>query len=279
MSARAWGQFLLLVAIGAARADAQQDICTPSADSHEAKTFAALSVPIAFAGARAPAAAHGISLGIEFASLPTVDSITALPTACRPDKKSENIHPIPGVVRVRLAAAMQGFVMEVSWIPPVAVNQVTANLLGLAIARPFRLGGGWYLGLRAETVIGSLHGPITCDDKAIADPTSECYHGTRSDDTWRPGIMGAEAVIGAGRGNIRPHLGVGYTMLRPRFQVHFTNAQGSTDQRQVNVDLNRMALFGGVTWLLNRTSMTAEAYATPADAVTARFVVRTLLVR
>ena len=258
---------------------AQQDVCLPSANSNEAKTFAALSVPIAFAGSSAPATAHGISIGFELATLPVVDSLTALPRSCRPDKKSENIHPLAGIVRPRLAIAVHGFVIEASWIPPVTVNQVAANFVGLAIGHPFRLASGWYIGLRAEAVFGSLHGPITCDDKAIADPTSECYHGTRSDDEWRPGVYGAEAAIGMGSGNIRPHLGVGYTLLRPRFQVNFTNAQGSTDRRQVNVDLERVALFGGVTIQVKRSSITAEAYATPQDAVTARLVVRTLLLR
>ncbi len=279
MNARPALWIVLLVSAAAVRLGAQQDICTPSPNSHEAKTFAILSVPIAFTGARAPAVAHGVSFGIELASLPAIDSVTALPTVCRPDKKSENVHPIAGIIRPRLAVAVGGFLLEASWIPPITVNQVSASLVGLAIARPFRLADGLYLGLRAHTVVGSLHGPITCDAKAVADATSECYHGTLSDDRWHPGLIGAEAVIGAGRGNIRPHLGVGYTVMHPRFQVNFTNAQGSHDQRQVNVDLHRVALFGGVTLRVKQTSLTAEAYATPEDAVTARLVVRTLLLR
>ena len=273
------GISLVLAVIGSGPLAAQQDICLPSVDSHEAKTFAILSVPIAFTGSRAPAAARGISFGLEFASLPVVDSITALPTSCRPDKKAENTHPIAGIVRPRLSVGIGGFVLEAGWIPPVTINQVKANLIGLAIAHPFRLANDWYLGVRAHAVLGSLEGPITCDDKAIADATSECYHGTRSNDRWRPGVFGAEAVVGAGGGNIRPHFGVGYTVLHPRFQVNFTNSHGSTDRRQVNVDLDRVALFGGVTLRVKRSSITAEAYATPTDALTARLVVRTLLAR
>lgn len=266
-----------LVFLGAAPLAAQQDICLPSRDSHEAKTFAILSVPIAFTGARAPAPARGISIGLEAATLPVVDSVTATPSTCRPDKRSENTHPIAGILRPRLTVAAAGFVFEASWVPPVRVNGVRANLVGLAVARPIRLRDGLFLGVRAHAVLGSLDGPITCDDRAIADPTSECFRGTRSDDTWRPGVFGGEVVIGAGRKSIRPHLGVGYTFLRPRFQVNFTNAQGSTDRRQVNVDLQRVALFGGVTWRSGRSSVSAEAYSTPADAVTARIVVRTLV--
>lgn len=272
-----------LLALGALVAAAiplsGQSICKPPASSNEAKTLATLSVPIAFTGARAPSAAHGISIGLEVASLPSVDSLTAKPTECRPGKEAENTHPIDGIVRPRLAVAWHGFVLEAAWIPPIPVNGVKANLVGLAIAHPFQLSRGWYLGVRAHGVLGSLHAPVTCDDAALRNPASECYQGTRSDDSWQPGIFGAEAVVGAGTSSLRPHLGVGYSWLRPRFQVDFTNSAGSTDRTKVVVNLERVALFGGITWSLKRSSVTAEAYATPADAVAARLVVRTRVAR
>jgi len=44
------------------------------------------------------------------------------------------------------------------------------------------------------------------------------------------------------------------------------------------VNLNRGVVFGGATWqLADRLDVTAEVYAVPADAVTARLVVRTAL--
>lgn len=270
----------LIAAAGVAPLAAQQDICRPPTDSHEAKSFAILSVPIAFTGSQAPEAAQGVSLGLEVASLPRVDRTTATPTSCRPDKTTpENTHPIAGIIRPRLTLAVAGFLFEASWIPPIALNAVKANLVGLAVARPFHLANNWSLGVRVHGVLGSLHAPITCDDRAIADPASICYRGTRSDDRWRPGLFGAEVVVGKGGATLRPHFGVGYTLLRPRFQVNFTNAAGVTDRRQVHVDLQRVALFGGVTLMARRSTVTAEAYATPGDAVTARLVVRTQLVR
>ncbi|MGH7524886.1 MAG: hypothetical protein ACREK8_11305 [Gemmatimonadales bacterium] len=269
---------IALVLAGAAALPAQ-DVCVAPKDSHEANTFATLSVPVAFTGARAPAAAHGIFLGLEVASLPSVGRANATPTACRPDKGPENTNPIPVLVRPRLALAMHGLVFEVSWIPPVRINEVRANLVGLAIAHPHPLGGGCVLCLRAHATLGSLRAPVTCPDAAIRDVTSQCFGGTRSDDRWQPGVFGAEAVIGAGRSRIRPHFGVGYTWLRPRFEVDFTNAADSTDHRRVEVNLERVALFAGVTMQMGSSTVTAEAYSTPADAVTARVVVRTRLGR
>lgn len=272
--------FALLAAAGGAPVAAQQDICRPPTDSHEARAFAILSVPIAFTGSSAPGAAHGMSLGLEVASLPTVDHTTATPTSCRPDKTTpENAHPIAGIIRPRLTVAVAGFLLEASWIPPIALNAVKANLVGLAVSHSFHLANNWYIGARAHAVIGSLHAPITCDDRAIEDPASICHRGTRSDDRWRPGVFGSEVVVGKGSAKFSPYFGFGHTLLRPRFQVNFTDVAGLTDRRQVQVNLQRLALFGGVTLAARRSTVTAEAYATQGDAVTARLVVRTTMVR
>lgn len=258
---------------------AQAD-CFPGKESNEAKTFAMLSVPLAFTGARAPVGApRGVSFGVEVANIPSVDAETATPRSCRPGKGPENTDPIPVIVRPRLSAVVGGFLLEVAWIPPVRVSGVKANLVSLAVARPFALAGHWALGLRAEGVLGALRAPIVCDQDALGDPASECAGGTISDDRWSPGVFGVEAVVGMGSGKVRPHLGVGYTRLRPRFQVNFTNAQGDTDRRKVEVDLQRAALFGGVTFPLGTLRVTAEGYGTVGDAVVGRLVVRAPLVR
>lgn len=262
-----------------ASASAQLD-CFPGKESNEAKTFAILSVPLAFTGARAPVRApHGVSVGFEVASLPAVSRTTATPTVCRPGKGPENTDPIPVLVRPRLAAVVSGFLLEVAWLPPVRVSGVKANLVSLAVARPFALGGSWALGVRAEGVLGTLHAPIVCDREALRDSSSECFGGTLSDDRWRPGVFGVEVVVAGGHGKLRPHVGVGYTLLRPRFQVNFTDAQGITDRRKVAVDLQRMALFGGVTFPVGALHVTAEGYGTVGDAVTVRLVVRAPVAR
>jgi hypothetical protein len=76
-------------------------------------------------------------------------------------------------------------------------------------------------------------------------------------------------------GRLRPYLGGGYNRLEPRFQVNFTNQVGVVDSTRIEVSLNRGVVFGGATWqLADRLGVAAEVYAVPADAVTARLVVR-----
>lgn len=251
-----------------------QGLCLPPTSSNEAKTMAILSVPVAFTAARAPAMPQrSWSIGLDVASLPRVDDDIARPTFCRPGKGPENTDPIPVVVRPRVAVALAGFVLEGAWTPPITVGGVRANLFGVAVARPVRLADGVVLGVRAHAVFGGLNAPITCDEDALDDSGSECFRGTLSDDRWNPGVRGIEAVVGVGS-RIRPYAGIGYSWLRPRFQVDFTNAVGDRDQRRVEVDLERVALMAGVTAPMAGVEVTAEGYATVGDAVTARLVVR-----
>jgi hypothetical protein len=58
--------------------------------------------------------------------------------------------------------------------------------------------------------------------------------------------------------------------------VNFTNQFGVLDDRRVEVNLDRMVVFGGASWAVTeRLGVTGELYAAPADAVTGRIIVRT----
>jgi hypothetical protein len=87
-------------------------------------------------------------------------------------------------------------------------------------------------------------------------------------------VYGLELVMARAGGSWRPHAGVGYSLLRPRFQVDFVNAEGVLDQRRVEVDLERMALFAGVTYGSGAWRLTGEGYATVGDRLTGRLVLR-----
>lgn len=252
-----------------------QDDCFPADDSNEARTFGIVSVPLAFTGAGGWQTGHdGVTFGMEGAWLPHVPEALATPTACRPGKGPENANPLPGFARVRLAVFLAGWQLEAGWIPPLSVEGVRANLLGLAVGRDLAIGARWVARPRVHGLLGALRAPITCSDEALGDPASECFEGTRSNDRWRPGVFGVELAVAHRGPRWVPHVGIGYSHLRPRFQVDFTNAQGSTDRRRVSVDLHRMAVFGGVTYGSGAWSLTTEAYATLQDRVTGRAVVR-----
>lgn len=253
-----------------------QGDCFPSSSSNEAKTFAIFSVPLAFAPVGVPRPEAGrIEVGLELSYLPNVDRTTATPTVCRPGKGPENTDLLFAAPRPRIGIGLGGgFALEGSWTPPARLNGVQANLVSVAVSYGTTLGATAGLVVRAHGTLGQINAPITCPDAELANATSECFQGTRSDDRYRPNIGGVEAMV-HWTGRFQPYLGLGFNRLMPRFQVNFLNSQDNLDQRKVEVDLNRVALFGGLRWqLAPRWSVAAELYTTPKDAVTGRTAIR-----
>lgn len=253
-------------------------VCRPASGSNEARTLAIFSVPLAFGSVGAPGRPAGLTIGVEAASVPNVDPATATPTTCRPGKGPENTDLLPALARPRIGVPLPlGLGLEASWIPPVRVAGVKANLIGLALTRTFGRADGLAAAVRAHATFGSIHAPITCDRDALGDAESECFQGGVSDDRLSPNIMGADISVGwamAG-GRLRPFVGSGYNRLQPRFQVDFRNRFGELDTTRVVVNLDRAVVFGGAAWQVSdRLAIAGEVYAVPADAVTGRLVVR-----
>jgi hypothetical protein len=257
-------------------AAAQRD-CFPPDDSNEAQLFAAFSAPLAFSLLEAPAGPEpgAVRVGLEGTYLPNIDQEIRTPTICRPGKGPEDTDLLFGFARPRVRVGLPaGLSAEASWVPPIRLNGAKANLVGLSLQRAMRLGrGGMLLGVRLHGTFGVIRAPITCNDEALQDENSECYQGTRSDDSYHPNIVGAEVALGwvVGGGRIHPFVGAGLNLLYPRFRVNFTNRFGDLDDSRVEVDLTRGAIFGGATWAASRVlGVTGEIYASPGDAVTGR---------
>lgn len=268
---------VLILTLAAAPALSAQGNCYPDTDSREADLFAHFSAPLAFSAAQAPWIYRpgSVQLGLEGTLIPDASDRIATPTTCRPGKEAENVNLLAAFPRPRLAySLMHGVLLEASWTPPVRINGVKPNLWSFALSRavPFNQRGALLTG-RLHATIGSIKGPFTCGDEALQNPVSECFQGTRSSDRYSPNVFGAELALGfpmAG-GRFRPYFGSGYNILHPRFQVHFRNAVGDLDRRKVEVNLSRVALFGGATYAPSRDLLiSAEAYSTPSDLVTAR---------
>jgi hypothetical protein len=270
---------LLAVVLGWPTLAIAQGDCFPGSESNEAKTLAIYSVPLAFGRGNAPELYPGFKAGLELTYLPEVSESISTPTFCRPGKGPENTNLLFAIPRPRFGMPLPlGLALEASWVPPIRVNGVKANLFGLSLEKAFGRLDGLVVAVRAHGTFGSIHAPITCDDDALEDPTSECFGGTKSDDRLSPNIFGVDAAVGGSlaSGRLRPYAGAGYNRLEPRFQVNFTNQFGELDDRKVEVDLNRLVVFGGATWqVAERWGVSGEVYAAPADAVTGRLIVRT----
>ncbi len=274
----------LALAATAAAAQGSAD-CYPSRDSHEAQTMAIFAVPLAFSAVAAPGGhpPGRVQVGLEVSLVPNVDRQTATPTFCRPDKGPEHTDLLFAAPRPRGSLALPaGFLIEGSWIPPIRIAEVKANLFAIGISRVTRLNrSGAVLSLRAHGSFGVIKAPITCDDAALEDAASVCYQGTRSDDAYQPNVIGLEASIGWRLGSaLRPYIGAGVSHLAPRFQVNFTDQFGEVDRTKVIVDMGRGALFAGLTWSATPAlEVSGELYSVPADATTGRVMGRVRLGR
>ena len=132
---RHWMIPLALVA-GAAPLVAQGD-CTLGhlpESSNEAEIFRIRGVSTAFGRAASPMALrpHTTMVLFEVTTLSTIDPATATPTYCNPGKPPENVNLMAVLPRPRVIFGLtDGFSFELSWIPPVKVNDVKANLVGV----------------------------------------------------------------------------------------------------------------------------------------------------
>lgn len=276
----------LVVALGTSvpAALAAQADCYPSKSSNEAQLFAFFSAPLAFSPGQSPLAPPRgtVQLSLEGVLLPDAGSDIATPTTCRPGKGPENVNILPGFIRPRFGYAMgQGVMLEVSWVPPVTVKDVRPNLWSFALSRVVPLDPKTLFMGRVHASFGSLKAPFVCPTGALqSDSTQECYGTVPSNDRFSPNSFGVELGMGwlFSGGKFRPYLGAGYSILHPRFQVNFTDANGVLDDRKVEVNLRRFALFGGVTLQPTRRLMlSSEIYSTPSDVVTARATLSVLL--
>ena len=257
--------------------------CRPPKDSSEAKLLAFFAAPIAFspagnAGRLAPGA---VRLSFDLTYVPTPSADIRRASFCQ--RKSENTELSPVFPRPRLAVGLPGgFFVEGSYLPPVTVLDATPNLGSLAVgwSRPLRGGdagaaqSSTWLTVRAHATVGSVKGPITCAADALqnTNPSRVCYGDEPSDDSYRPNMVGVEAILGwTGGARASAYVGGGYTSLRPRFDVNFLSLNGVRDDTRVLLDDARIAAFvGGHLRVTRRGALTAEVYSVPKDVTTVR---------
>lgn len=265
-----------------AAAAAQTAACHPSHDSNEAKLLAFYSVPMAFSpgGAVAPMPPGAVRIGLELTYVPTPSLGIQQSDECYGLEKRENTELSPVFPRPRLLIGLPGgFSVDLSYLPPVSVNDAEPNLGSVAVAWTHRLGEigtsrALDLVLRAHGTVGRISGAITCpaDDLQQTAPAQACYGDEPSDDTYKPNMFGGEVLLGMhGGGRFGGYGGVGVTRLMPRFQVDFQQLDGFHDDTRIIVDMTRAALMlGGQLRLTPRFDLTFEAYSVLQDATTAR---------
>jgi hypothetical protein len=200
------------------------------------------------------------------------------------DDKPEATNLAPVLPRPRALVALPGkFAVEGSWIPPLRVFGVTANLLSVAVTRPIARVRGIELVPRLSALTGQVRGPITCNAETTRDGSLDLdvyfaavCHGRDSDDHFSPRQLSGELVAtSAWRGTIAPYASIGARRERTRFDIGVIREDGTrdTDHPVLASQVTRAFLTGGVTWLAGRRGLaTGEVYYAPGSLVTVRLL-------
>ncbi|MGH7533462.1 MAG: hypothetical protein ACREL4_09250 [Gemmatimonadales bacterium] len=248
-------------------------------NSNEARLLRKFEAPLIFGpGSAATDLGRGqVQLGLDITYLPHIDSTIATPTYCRPGKPPENVNLLAAIPRPRMAIGLSpALVIELSWIPPIRLNGVKADIFGFALARRWALAGAHHLTARLHGTFGQVDASITCTQAQIqpSGPPQCAGLPAPSDDRFQPNNVGVDAAVDwrLHGGGLRPYVGAGYTVELPRFRVDPNN---TLVNQRVEGNYTRPSLFGGLTWMAGpNVGVSAEVYAVPGDMMTGRLGVQ-----
>ena len=246
--------------------------------------FSPLGVPYEAGQPSAMAVATGrvaprFEAAVEISYLPRLSEEQRTTGSDKPE--STNLAPL--FARPRVAVRLPGGLgLELSWIPPVRVFDVKANLFAGALSRSFALPAGVRVIPRASLLAGRVEGPITCNretandgDAALATYFLFVCYSNDSRDYFEPRHLSGELLFArsfAG-GRWQPYLAGGARAERTRFDVGVIRNDGSRDFDQPILEVKTARAYGaaGASWLgIPRTRLAAELYCAPGSAFTAR---------
>ncbi len=273
-----WGLVVGVVLLAAGQNAAAQ--CRVKTDSNEGKLLAFYTAPIVFSMATAPQqmGLGSIRIGAEGEYIPKPDRAIEQTGACFTQKSEHtSLSPVFGRPRITIGGPF-GFAFEAAYLPPVTIARAKPNLFSFAVSHANHLAvgpalSGTTLMVRLHGTFGNVKGAITCPQSQLqqSSASSPCYGTSPSKDTFHPDMFGGEiaAGIAPGSGRVSFYAGAGANRIDPHFQVGFTDANGSIDRTEVQLEnpLTRGAIFGGVTAVLRQIlDVGAQIYSVPSDA-------------
>ena len=189
--------------------------------------------------------------------------------------KVEDLNKTSVFLRPRAVISLpRKYSLTLSWVPPIEVNGVEPNLLGIAIGRPVHEARSWRIGLRGYAQYGTLQADFTCPEDVVAagsDPVRNPFNCVEpSNDEHQIGAIGAElswAYQAGGSARWEPHLGISANYLDMEFQVDARHS-GFVDRTLLLADGWTFSVTAGVTYHASeRWKLVGEAFYSPLDVV------------
>jgi hypothetical protein len=261
-----------------------------SAGSPEAKLMLYYSSTVAFsslgmaggavrwrAGDRGTRVPTRFEAAVELSYLPPLSEEQRTTGSDKPE--ATNLAPV--FARPRVTARLPGdAALELSWIPPVRVFDVKANLFAAAVSRPFAVTSTMRLVPRVAFLTGRVEGPITCNRDTANDSADlatyyafVCY-GNDSRDFFEPRHVSGEVLVTrATAGRWQPYLSAGARSERTRFDIGVIRRDGAREIDHPVLEVKATRAYGtlGASWFgVPRARLAAELYYAPGSVLTVR---------
>lgn len=248
-------------------------------DDPEGRLIGFYSAALFFSPLGAPerATTWALDAGLEVGYIPQLSK--AQRTAFQDKPEATNLAPV--LPRPRVSVVLPGALhVQTSWVPPMRVFDVEANLLSIAVTRALRP-RGITIAPRFVATWGKVRGSITCFEDLIRGTEGEAVYYTQicnsreSDDHFKPRHFALEVLASraVARLPFLPYGGIGVLREKAIFDIGVQRPDGSRDLDHPVLELRATRPYGFLGGTVNAwrsTRLTGELFYAPGSLFTAR---------
>lgn len=248
-------------------------------DDPEGRLIGFYSAALLFSPLGAPERARtwALDAGLEVGYIPQLSKSQR--TAFQDKPEATNLAPV--LLRPRVSLVLPGALHAyVSWVPPMRVFDVEANLFSVAITRALEP-RGVTVAPRLLATWGKVRGSITCFEDLLHGTQSEGLYftevcnGRTSDDHFKPRHLAAEVLVSraVSRLPFLPYGGIGVLREKTIFDIGVRRTDGSRDPDHPILELRATRPYGFLGGTVNAwrsTRFTGELFYAPGSLFTAR---------
>ncbi|MGQ0712528.1 MAG: hypothetical protein ACT4PJ_02220 [Gemmatimonadaceae bacterium] len=248
-------------------------------DDPEGRLIGFYSAALLFSPLGAPERkdAWTVDAGLEVTYIPQLSKSQR--TAFQDKPQATNLAPI--LPRPRVSLVLPGELhVQASWVPPVRVFDVEANLFSVAVTRALQP-RGITVAPRLLATFGRVRGSITCFEDLIHGTPGEAIYfqeicnSRESDDHFEPRHLAAEVLVSRAVSRLPfiPYGGIGVLNEKTIFDIGVLRADGSRDPDHPILELRATrpyGFIGGTASPWGSTRLTGELFYAPGSVLTAR---------
>ena len=248
-------------------------------DDPEGRLIGYYSAALLFSPLGAPerVSTWALDAGLEVGYVPRLSKSQR--TAFQDKPEATNLAPV--LPRPRGSVVLPGALhAHLSWVPPIRVFDIEANLFSVAVTRALEP-RGITIAPRLLATWGKVRGSITCFEDLIHGTRNESVYFTEicnsrtSDDHFKPRHLAAEVLVSrvVSRLPFIPYGGIGILREKTIFDIGVQRTDGTRDPDHPILELRATRPYGFLGGTVNgwrSTRFTGELFYAPGSLFTAR---------